>query len=336
MNLDKQRLEQSGIKSLGDLKRSGAVTGKIDPRKFVNGPKSMDCLVRPWQRGGITGWLAGAGAGKTSSILYVLKHILINNPEGIVIFVSLEMTSVEIAEKWYKATEDHPELADRLYIIENYDDEGKSRNLTISDINFELTKIKETLNTTVHAFVIDHLLEIDLNGGLDYNPICKKIKDIAVELDSHCFLLSQTTKGKGSGDVPVNKDGCFGTSRFEWIVTNIITVFQPLKRVEKECDLAVMGWQYAKIRYKNKLDGAKEGMNYLMRFDFDTEDLIPLNTAEISTFKMYYDKVLELRQNEAKFKSYQFCLDKTIEGKDGKKVVIKDTFGGGSPDDDEL
>jgi len=51
---------------------------------------------------------------------------------------------------------------------------------------------------------------------------------------------------------------------------------------------------------------------------------------------MWYDKVLELRQNEAKFKSYQFSLDRKIQGKDGKEVLIKDTFGGGSPDDDEL
>lgn len=95
-----------------------------------------------------------------------------------------------------------------------------------------------------------------------------------------------------------------------------------------------MGWQYAKIRYKNKHDKAKEGMNYLMRFDFDTEDLVDLNVAEVAVFKMYYDKVLELRQNEAKFKSYQFSLDRTIKGKDGKEVVMKETFGGGSPDDE--
>jgi hypothetical protein len=71
-----------------------------------------------------------------------------------------------------------------------------------------------------------------------------------------------------------------------------------------------------------------------MRFDFDTEDLVDLNVAEVAVFKMYYDKVLELRQNEAKFKSYQFSFDRTIKGKDGKEVVMKETFGGGSPDDE--
>ena len=71
-----------------------------------------------------------------------------------------------------------------------------------------------------------------------------------------------------------------------------------------------------------------------MKFDFDTEDLVDLDVNEISTFKMYYDKVLELRQNEARFKSYQFDLSKTIKGKDGKEVVIDEVFGGGNPDDE--
>jgi len=316
-NLDSKRLEQSGIKSLGDLKRSGKITGKVDPAKLVKGPVNIDGLIRKWQRGDLTGILAGAGVGKTSFLLFIFKHILLNNPEGVVAFISLEMTAQEIAEKWYKATADCPELADRLFIIENYDDEDKSRELTISDISIELMNIKNVLNTTVHAFALDHLHEVNINGAVDYNPTCKELKNIAVELDSHGFILSQTTKGKGIGDI-----------------TNIITVFQPLRRVEKECDLSVMGWQYAKIRYKNKLDKIKEGMNYLMRFDFDTEDLVELNVAEISTFKMFYDKVLELRQNEAKFKSYQFDLSKTIKGKDGKEVKISEVFGGGNPEDE--
>jgi len=317
MNLDAKRKEQSGIRSLGDMKRSGLISGKVDPDKFVNGPDKMDCLIRPWQRGDMTGVLAGTGVGKTSLILYIFKHILLNNPEGVVIFVTLEMTASEIAEKWYKATEDYPELADRLYIIENYDEEGKSRELTTSDIRIEMANIKSVLNTRLHAFALDHLHEINVGNAVDLNPTCKELKNISVELDAHGFILSQTTKGKGIGDIPVPKDGCYGTSRYEWLMTNILTVFQPLRRVEKECDLAIMGWQYAKIRYKNKGDKCKEGMNYLMRFDFDTEDLLDLNVAEISTFKMYYDKVLELRQNEAKFKSYQFDLSKEIKGKDG-------------------
>lgn len=338
MNFNDKRKSQSGIKSLSDLQREGKVTGKIDPAKFVKGPEKIDCLARPWHRGDLTGLLAGAGVGKTSFVLYIFRHILLNNPEGVVVFVSLEMTAGEIAEKWFKATEDCPEIAERFYIIENYDEDGKSRDLTAQQVKFELRKIKETLGQTVHAFALDHLHEININGAMDYNPVCKELKNIAVELDTHGFILSQTTKGKGQGDIPVPKDGCYGTSRFEWLMTNILTVFQPLKRVQKECNLPILAWQYAKIRYKNKSDKVKEDMNYLLYFDFITEDLRELDRNEKTDFAMWYEKVLELRQNEEKFKSYQFDLSTEIRGENGKIVKLDKIVGGSRPGslEDEL
>ena len=86
MNLAEKRLEQSGIRSLGDMKRKGLVSGKVDPKKAIKGPKDIDCLVRPWQRGDMTGILAGTGVGKTTFVLKVLKEILQNNPDGVVAF----------------------------------------------------------------------------------------------------------------------------------------------------------------------------------------------------------------------------------------------------------
>jgi len=336
MNFTTKRKEQVGVRSLGDLRRNNTVSGKEDTTKRINGPSEMDCLTRRWQRGDTTGILSGSGTGKTSVVLYILKHILLNNPTGYVAFVSLEMTASEIAEKWFKSTEDYPEIADRFYIIENYDDEGRSKELSTSDIKLELAKLKGVLDGTLHAFVIDHFHEINSNGALDLNPIAKELKNIAVELDSHGFILSQTTKGKGIGDVPVPKDGCYGTSRYEWLMTNILTVFQPLRRVQSECDLPILGWQYSKIRYKNASDKVKENMNYLLKFDFDTEDLLPLTRDDKTKFTMYYEKVLELRQNEEKFKSFQFDLSETIKGKDGKEVVLSNIFGGNRGEKEEL
>jgi KaiC/GvpD/RAD55 family RecA-like ATPase len=338
MNFVDKRKTQNGIKSLGDLQRDGKVTGKNDPTKYVNGPVKIDCLARPWHRGDLSGILAGPGVGKTTFVLYMFKHILLNNPEGVVAFVSLEMTASEIAEKWFKATEECPEIADRFYVVENYDDEGKSRDLTGQQIKYELKKIKETLGQTIHAFALDHLHEININGGVDYNPVCKELKNMAVELDTHGFILSQTTKGKGIGDIPVPKDGCYGTSRFEWLMTNILTIFQPLKRVQKECDLPVLAWQYAKIRYKNAKDKVKEDMNYLLRYDFVTEDLVDLDRNEKTDFALYYEKVLELRQNEEKFKSFQFDLSTEVKGENGKVVKLEKIVGGSKPQslDDDL
>ena len=129
MNLNEARLKQAGVRSLGDMKRQGLVSGKVDPKKAVKGPKDIDCLIRPWQRGDMTGILAGTGVGKTTFVLKLLKAILQNNAEGVVAFVSLELVAAEIAEKWFKATEDCPELADRLYIVENFDDDGNCLDL---------------------------------------------------------------------------------------------------------------------------------------------------------------------------------------------------------------
>jgi hypothetical protein len=331
-NFTDKRKQQMGIRSLGDMRREGIVTGKIDPSKFVNGPKKIDCLERPWHRGDMTGILAGTGIGKTSYSLYILKHILLNNPTGVVAFVSLEMTASEIAEKWIKMTEDCPQIEDRFYIIENYDEQGKSRELNVRGVKFELVKLKEVLNETLIAFVLDHLHEISIEGSVkDYNPICRELKDMTVELDAHGIILSQTTKGKGTGDIPVPKDGCYGTSRYENLMTNILTIFQPLLRVQREADLPILGWQYAKIRYKNRGDKVRENMNYLLYFEYDTENLRELDKQEKADFAMYYEKVLELRQNEEKFKSYQFDISDTILGRDGKEVKITKIVGGHDP-----
>lgn len=330
-----KRKKQMGIKSLGDMKREGTITGKVDHSKFVNGPKKLDCLVRPWHRGDMTGILAGSGVGKTSFALDILKAILLNNPTGIVAFVSLEMTAAEIAEKWEKMTEDTPDISDRFFIVENYDEEGKSKELTVSMVKHELKKIKEVIGQTMIAFVLDHLHEISINGALkDYNPVCRELKNLTVEIDAHGFILSQTTKGKGGGDTPVPKDGCFGTSRYENLMTNIITIFQPLLRVQRECDLPILGYQYAKIRYKNKGDKVRENMNYLSYFEYDTESLRELSRQEKADFAMYYEKVQELRQNEEKFKSYQFDISETVVGKNGQEVKLTKIIGGGNPNGD--
>lgn len=332
MNLNNKRKDQMGIYSLGDKMRSGQISGAVDPSKFVHGPKTFDCLERPWCRGDITMVYAGAGIGKTSTILYIYKHILLNNPRGVVVFVSLEMTAGEIAEKWAMLTKNEPQLSDRLYIVENYDEQGISKMLTANDIKYELKKIKEVLGETIIATTIDHLHQVNNNGSPDFNPVMDALKVLAVEVDTHLFVPSQTTKGKGVGDIPVPKDGCFGTSKAEWLATHILTIFQPLLRVQKEADLPLLGWQYAKIRYKNKNDKVKEGMNYLLFFEHDTQNLRGLERQEKADFDMYYEKVMELRSNEEKYKAYQFDLSETIVGKDGKEVRLTKIVGGGRPE----
>ena len=121
-------------------------------------------------------------------------------------------------------------------------------------------------------------------------------------------------------------------------MTNIITIFQPLKRVQKECSLPVLAFSYVKIRYKNAKDKVKEDMNYLLFYNYQTEDLRDLDRNEKVDFELYYERVLELRQNEEKFKSFQFDLSTTIIGHGGKEVKLDKIVGGRKPPglDDDL
>lgn len=344
MSFTNKRKSQLGVRSLGDMIRSGEVKDtsysplSVDTSKFILGPDWLDDLIRRWSRGDLVGVLAGAGVGKTTVILNILYHILKNNEDkedAFVTFVSLELTAQEVADKWFRICGEDQHLIDRFYIIENYDESGKCKELTPSKIKVELSKIIDSTSGDLLAFVIDHLHEIENNGSTDYNPVVKSLKNVAVETNSVGFILSQTTKGKGIGDIPIPKDGCYGCSRFEWLCSYIISVSQPLLRVNSKCSLSVVALQYSKIRYKNKTDNLKEMMNYLFHYDFDTQRITPLNPTQKSEFAIWYEQVLELRDAEEKFKTHQYDISTTIKNKDGKEVDINRIVGGTKPESDE-
>jgi hypothetical protein len=71
-----------------------------------------------------------------------------------------------------------------------------------------------------------------------------------------------------------------------------------------------------------------------MFFEYDTENLRKLDRNEKTNFALFYEKVLELRQNEEKFKSYQFDVSETIVGKNGQEVKLTKIIGGNNPSGD--
>ncbi len=75
-------------------------------------------------------------------------------------------------------------------------------------------------------------------------------------------------------------------------------------------------------------------MNYLLHFDHDTQTLRELTPNEKTEFSMLYEKVLELRQNEEKYKSFQFDLSTVIKGRDGKEVKLSKIVGGNAGQED--
>lgn len=334
VNFLHKRREQSKVKSLLDHISSGTVTGKYDPDKVVKTIPELDKFIREKLRGDVTIVLAPTGAGKTTFILndfiHCIRGEIERNRNGCCVIFALEQSVSEIAEKWMKMTDGDPEIAERLFVFSNFDEE---ESMGLSDMRIKIVEIEETTGFKVVNMTLDHLHLIKTKH-IDYNPVMAEIKRMSKDLDVHITVVSQTQKANQIIDVPVPRTGVYNCSQAEWIATNMISIFQPLSRVRSESGLEILGVQYCKIRYKNKRDRIKEGMNYLLSYDADTELLSPLNSEERSKFTMWFEKVLELRQNEEKYKSFQFDLSHTVKGKDGKEVVINSIVGGNKAGDD--
>lgn len=329
VNFLHKRREQSKLQSLNDIIRSNSFSGGFDPDKVVNTAKEAKHFKRPRMRGDIRGVLAPSGAGKTTWCLNDALDVILSNPEGIVVMFALEQSVNEIIEKWMKMVGDSPELAERFYVFSNFD---REENYSLADIELKLAEVEEVVGQKVIEVYVDHL-HILRHSGVDFNPVMQDAKTLAKRRDIHLTIVSQTQKANQIIDLPVPRTGCYNCSMFEWICTDIVSIFQPLKRVVSESGMEVLGYQFVKIRYKNKEDRIKENMNYLYMYDHDSEMLTELNSDQKAKFALFYEKVIELRQNEEKYKSFQFDLSHVVRGKDGQEVVINKIVGGESKDD---
>ena len=336
VNFNKKRQQQSGIYSLGDKKRAGLVTGGLNPALFVHGPKEFDCLVNKWSRQELLGLIGDSGVGKSEVVLAMFKVILENNPESCAIYVSLEMTDQKISERWYKMTKDNPELGDRLYIISRYDENGKSRKVSMNWIKKELNRYRESIGDVV-VFAIDHIHCLGENDASTLNSIMITLKEMAVEMNAFGIPMAQVNKGSGQkGEVPLDSDAVLGCSQFKYICSDIIQIHRPILRLEEDAELSVMGWGYCKVREADKKDEVKRGQNKLLMYDQDKRCLRKLNVTEYTVFKQFYDMLLEMKSEEEKNKAFTYDLKKTIITKDGREVVVTEKFSGNSPNKKDL
>jgi len=330
MNMDfvAKRKKQAGIFSLGDSRRAGKVTAGLNPELFVNGPEEFDCLVNKWSRQELLGIIGDSGTGKSEVVLAMFKTMLENNPESNAIYVSLEMTDQKISERWGKMTKDNPELADRLYIISRYDEDGKSRKVSMKWIKKELNRYREHIGD-VCVFAIDHIHCLGENDASTLNSIMITLKEMAVEMNAFGIPMAQVNKGSGQkGEVPLDADAVLGCSQFKYICSDIIQIHRPILRLEEEAQISVLGWGYAKVREADKKDKVKRGQNKLLIYDQEKRCLRNLNNTEYSTFKMYYDMLLEMKSEEEKNKAFTYDLKKEIIKKDGTKVIVTEKFSG--------
>lgn len=327
-----KRKAQMGVRSMADLRRSGMVTGGLNTKLFVNGPEEFDCLKNKWSRQELLGLIGDSGVGKSEVVLYFFKYILKNNPNSCAVYVSLEMTDEKISQRWFKLTEDCPEISERLYVISRYDDQGRSREVSMKWIKKELLKYKEVIGD-VATFAVDHIHCLGENDPSTLNSIMITLKEMAVEMNAFGIPMAQVNKGAGQkGEVPLDADAVLGCSQYKYICSDIIQIHRPILRLEEEAKISVMSWGYCKIREASKDDKVKRGQNKLVAYDIESRNFNKMNLEEYSRFKMFYTQLLEMKSAEEKHKAHTYDLVKEVVSPNGKVVTIVEKFSGDTED----
>ena len=242
------------------------------------------------------------------------------------------MTDEKISQRWFKLTEECPEISDRLYVISRYDESGKSREVSMPWIKKELVKYREVIGD-VAVFAIDHIHCLGENDPSTLNSIMITLKEMAVELNAFGIPMAQVNKGAGQkGEVPLDADAVLGCSQFKYICSDIMQIHRPILRLEEEAKISVMGWGYCKIREAHKEDKVKRGQNKLLAYDVETRGFKKMSTAEYSTFKLYYNELLAMKSAEEKHKSFTYDLIKEVVSPSGKVVTVVEKFSGDNGD----
>lgn len=276
-------------------------------------------LGNPWRKKEVNGLIAGPGIGKTTVALKWVKDSIENNPhnDDVYIFISLEMPEPEIIKRWIKLVGKDSPLADRLYVIGNEDEKGDPRNIGLQEVHEYCSEIKKLSGKQIGILIIDHIgilskhidtrkkytfgIDSEMDSGygpirrLSLNTLATHMKTLAKMLNVLVVPLTQTTKEKGQGDLPIDKDGAYGISQYENIMDRIITIWQPLMRVKTKTRF--LAYQYAKIRDKHENDKIQDHEQKLLTFDITTGDLRPTTTEEYQEFLSMLPQAAQIRED---------------------------------------
>lgn len=315
--------------------------GKIfEPQIFGPHYVDYDVLGEPWRRKELLGIIAGAGVGKTAFALNVVKNMINNNPhnDDVYVFFSLEMSKGQIIKRWLKLVGDNSSLADRLYVIDTQDNDGSHVSIGLQEMYEYCKEIMQVTGKHIGAFVVDHFhiisshinihkkpnfaIKSEQNTGygdiqnLSMNGLASQMKTMVKMLDSFGIILTQTTKEKGAGDLPIGKDGAYGVSQYEWIVDRILTIWQPLMRVQTASPTNYLAFQYAKLREKHPADKIKEYDPKLLTYDMASGNLRPTSTDEYAQFVQLLPLANDAREATIKKKANAYSIQVDLKGID--------------------
>ncbi|HKZ39743.1 MAG TPA: hypothetical protein VJ044_02210, partial [Candidatus Hodarchaeales archaeon] len=264
--------------------------------------------------------------------LNIVRDVIQNNPhnDDVYVFFSLEMSKGQVIKRWLRLVGDDSPLADRLYVIDTTDDKGLPISVGLQEMYEYCKEIKQVTGKHIGAFVIDHFhiisshinvnkkpnfgIQNEQNTGwgdirnLSFNGLATQLKSLVKALDSFGIILTQTTKEKGGGDLPIGKDGAYGVSQYEWIVDRILTIWQPLMRVQNLCKNNFLAFQYAKLREKHPQDKIKEYDPKLLTYDMNYGSLKITTPDEYLEFAELLPKANEARELMAKKKPGAYSI----------------------------
>ena len=245
----------------------------------------------------------------------------------------------EIVERWISLGGD----GTRLIVIGNEDENNEPRNIGIQEIYEYCTDIKKATGKDIGAISIDHVgiishhidtrkkhvfgVDNDMDSGwgdmrkISLNNLCTQMKSLAKMLNTFLVLLTQTTKEKGIGYKPIEKDAAYGVSQYENIVDYMIGLWQPVMLVQNDCDVKFLSWQYCKIRNKHKMDPMSTNQFKLLTYDMGSGDLNIPTDAEYDVFKEMMQMQIEAAKN--KEKSAETTYTKSIDVKELDMIANK-------------
>lgn len=318
------------VPSVADRKKQGF----SDKQKgfLVRGPKHFDCMQKPWRTGQVLGIVGGSGIGKSTVTLDIFKDIIDNNPEddGIFVYFNLEMPEYDTIEKWDLLTDGDSKAASRLYVVSNEDENGDPRHINLQKIFWYCRDLEKSTGKKIRSIAIDHIgiinptiditkkpsfgLEGEMENSfgslrnINARTMPKKLKELAKQLDVFLVIQSQTTKEKGKdGDYPLGIDAAYGASQFEHYMDYIITIWQPLRRVQHKTKLHILGWQYCKIRFQHKDDAVKPYDKRMLFCDLGTGSFRALTEMEIEEFNNLNKEASILRKKAEKKEEVEYA-----------------------------
>jgi hypothetical protein len=294
--------------------------------------KYLDNTERGFRLGQVIGLVAGSGVGKTAVALNMFEGFVSNNPDYDHFFVPLEQPATEIAERWALMCKGRPHMLEKVHVLDNYDDDGKFRHLSFTEIKDYLLRHQQLTGRKIGCVVIDHIGALKKKGrdgeNQDLMDICHAMKGFAQETNTLLIMQSQAPRGKaGIGDVELDKDAAYGTMYFEAYCDYLITLWQPLKRCYVDGAPTVTSFKFCKIRHKKQgVDKILEDVPYSVLFDPHSGKLVPLNEQEKTSLDFFLKQASNKRKQDkggdtVKYNSVQWSENGAINNSQDPKTA---------------